>query len=106
MTDFRALCGELLEELLARPLIIDLDLIDRARAALDAAPDSPAVPVGEKPVAWLWEYVGSDPYPGKGTLVGRSLHEMDPDFPPYPDQWRPLKPIYGPRPAAAQWGGG
>lgn len=42
MTDFRALCGELLEELLARPLIIDLDLIDRARAAL-AAPPAPAV---------------------------------------------------------------
>lgn len=219
MTDFRALCGELLEELLARPLIIDLDLIDRARAALDAAPDSPAVPegkktealpriitmpltqrielrvdetfnqaladlssrlhkskaevirdalnyygnavdewdkahatppppalppsyidpehqgddrellqvfyqacnseggtadeihlrgiravlaalptlaepVGEKPVAWLWEHVGSNPYPGKGTLVARSLQEMDPDFPPYPDHWRPLKPLY------------
>lgn len=39
MTDFRALCTELLDEVVARPLILDRDLIDRARAALAAAPE-------------------------------------------------------------------
>ena len=33
-TDCRALCAELLDEVAARPLILDRELIDRARAAL------------------------------------------------------------------------
>lgn len=51
MTDFRALCTELLNEVLARPLILDRDLIDRARAAVAAAADGPAVPAGREPAA-------------------------------------------------------
>lgn len=37
-TDWRALCAELLDEVAARPLILDRELIDRARAALAAEP--------------------------------------------------------------------
>ena len=48
MTDFRALCADLLDEVVARPLLLDRELITRARAALA---DEPAVPEGRESVA-------------------------------------------------------
>ena len=51
------------------------------------------VPVAE-PVAWLWEYIGSDPYPRRHSPVARSINEMDPSNPPYPDTWAPIAPLY------------
>lgn len=55
MTDFRALCAELLDEVVARPLILDRELIARARAALGEA-DEPVMPEGKKPTRdELWE---------------------------------------------------
>ena len=54
-----------------------------------------------EPVAWLWEYIGSDPYPRKFSPVARSLREADPANPPFPDDWRPIAPLYAlPLPAA------
>lgn len=48
-----------------------------------------------QPVAWEWEYIGGDHYP-RGHKVARSLREMDPTNPPYPETWRPTRPlIYG-----------
>jgi hypothetical protein len=47
-TDFRALCAELLDELVFRPVLLDRDLIDRARAALAEPADAPAA-VAERP---------------------------------------------------------
>lgn len=55
----------------------------------------PAHPPEAQPVAWEWEYVGVAHYP-RGHKVARSLREMDPTNPPYPDTWRPTRPlIYG-----------
>lgn len=48
-------------------------------------------------VAWLWEYIGKDPYPAslyKGKYIARSLVEMDPNSPPHPGTWRPVRPLY------------
>jgi hypothetical protein len=43
-TDFRALCAELLDEVVARPFIPDSELISRARAALaEPKPEGPTV---------------------------------------------------------------
>jgi thiamine biosynthesis lipoprotein ApbE len=43
-TDFRALCAELLDEVVARPFIPDSELISRARAALaEPEPEGPTV---------------------------------------------------------------
>ena len=58
---------------------------------------NPSYPAGE-PVAWLWEYVGSDPYTraahGKrGSPIALSITEMDPKNPPYPE-WKPIAPLY------------
>jgi len=47
-TDFRALCAELLDELVFKPVLLDRDLIDRARAALAEPADAPAA-VAERP---------------------------------------------------------
>jgi hypothetical protein len=47
-----------------------------------------------EPVAWLWEYIGPHPYPQKRSPVARSLHEMDPANPPFPDDWKPIAPLY------------
>ena len=55
MTNWRTLCEELLDELLARPLIPDCALIDRARAALAAEADGPAVPEGREPASVVGE---------------------------------------------------
>jgi len=52
MTDFRALCDELLDEVIAGPLILDRELIARARAALA---DEPAVPEGREPASVTWQ---------------------------------------------------
>lgn len=43
-------------------------------------------------MAWMWEYVGPDPYPRHCGVVARTVKEMDPANPPYPD-WRPLYPL-------------
>lgn len=62
------------------------------RAMLAAAPQPPAE---AQAVAWEWEYIGGDHYP-RGHKVARSLREMDPTNPPYPETWRPTRPlIYG-----------
>jgi hypothetical protein len=108
-TDFRALCAELTDELADFQWAVieagvgwacpDTEaLIDRARAALARGGHPAPVPVSE-PIAWLWEYIGSDPYPHKFSPVARSLREMDPANPPFPDDWRPVAPLY-----LARWG--
>ena len=50
------------------------------------------------PVAYLWRYVGRDPYPQavhgkKGGPIARHVTEMDPKRPPYPE-WEPVAPLY------------
>jgi hypothetical protein len=63
-----------------------------ARAAALLRQPAP-VPVSE-PVAWLWEYIGSDLYTKRHSPVARSLREMDPSNPPYPETWKPIAPLY------------
>ena len=53
----------------------------------------------QEAVAWEWEYVGKHPYP-RGLRVARSVKEMDPVNPPYPDTWKPVRPLFTtPQPA-------
>lgn len=52
MTDFRALCVKLLDEVVARPLILDRELIAHARAALA---DEPAVLLPLADTHYEWE---------------------------------------------------
>lgn len=64
--------------------------IDHAVSRLRSQP-----PAEAQAVAWEWEYIGGDHYP-RGHKVARSLREMDPTNPPYPETWRPTRPlIYG-----------
>lgn len=53
-------------------------------------------PITFLPAAWLWEYIGSDPYPRHFSPIARTVREMDPSNPPYPDRWRPVAPLYAP----------
>lgn len=48
---------------------------------------------GDAP-AWLWEYVGQDSYVKRFGLIARTVTEMDPTDPPYPECWRPVAPLY------------
>jgi hypothetical protein len=70
-TDFRTLCAELLDEVVARPLILDRELIARARAALA---DEPAVPEGREPVSVTGQ-------PSDEQLLD-TLDRATADFPP------------------------
>lgn len=45
-------------------------------------------------VAWMWNYVGKDPMRENIKPVARSVREMDPSKPPYPDTWQPVAPLY------------
>lgn len=64
MTDWRALCAELLDEVAARPLLLDRELLDRGRAALAAEPQGegamgrPAPPPADGEVRELVEGLG------------------------------------------------
>jgi hypothetical protein len=73
----------------------DFDHREFARAILRAA-----LPAAQ-PVAWMWEYIGADPMRCHIKPCARSLHEMDPAKPPYPDSWKPIRPLYA-APVAAQ----
>lgn len=55
-----------------------------------------AVPVvqPQEPVAWMWTYIGVDPLNAHIKPCARSIHEMDPANPPYPDSWKALYPLY------------
>lgn len=58
-----------------------------------------------EPVAWLWKYIGQDPYPAAANpdgLVARGMHEMDPHNPPYPEAWKPVGPLYAAPQAPAE----
>jgi hypothetical protein len=69
------------------------EMIDRM---LSAATPSPEAAPQVQPVAWLWQYVGKDPYPrtvGNG-MCARMVHEMDPHNPPYPETWKPVGPLH------------
>ena len=78
-TDFRALCAELLDEVIARPLILDRELITRARAALAKPADAPAA-VAERPSdeelrdLWSWA-AGQDqgPWPTQYHCFARAV---------------------------------
>lgn len=80
-------------------LLIEVDSAIDALAAMAKAAEganASAQQSGEA-VAWLWEYIGKDPYPAslyKGKYIARSLVAMDPKSPPYPDTWRPVRPLY------------
>jgi hypothetical protein len=69
------------------------------KAAVDAIHALASAPFAQraKPDAWLWKYVGHDPYPASANpngVVARGINEMDPENPPYPDTWQPLAPLY------------
>jgi hypothetical protein len=48
------------------------------------------------PVAWMWRYIGNDPIGAQIKPCARSLHEMDPNNPPYPNYWKPIYPLFKP----------
>src|SRR5690625_998254 len=73
----------------------DPDAVLRRADAAIASLSAPQPPAEAQAVAWEWEYIGVDQYP-RGHKVARSLREMDPTNPPYPETWRPTRPlIYG-----------
>lgn len=55
-----------------------------------------------KSVAWMWGYVGKDPMAKNISPIARTLEELDPDNPPYPDHWQPLYPLYSSEEIAKQ----
>jgi hypothetical protein len=74
---------------------------------LQAALASPIPPPsngcdGAKAIAWLWKYIGPDPYARRWLPVARALWEMNPGNPPYPEFWKPISPLYAaaPQPSA------
>ena len=75
---------------------IDVAIVQRcAKVAFDALSLlRSAMEEGEEPVAWMWQYIGRDPIGNQIKPCARSLHEMDPRSPPYPDTWKPLYPLF------------
>lgn len=70
---------------------------DQLRSILMAQPAAVAQGAGEV-VAWLWKYIGRDPYPASvhgaaDGYIARSVKEMNPENPPYPDTWKPVHPL-------------
>jgi len=69
--------------------------------SLPDAPDLPSIPTvtttpkgNDKPVAWLWEWIGDRTSLNEGRKVARTLEEMDPANNPYPDSWKPVCALY------------
>ena len=74
MTDYKQLCADLLDEVVARPLILDRELIYRARDAL-AEPEIPAEsPTDEELLELMPQQMRDDL-----AAAARALAGFDPD---------------------------